>query len=428
MKKVLIIAYSFPPANNIGAQRPYQIAKYLPRNGWEPVILTIKREGGCLTELKVIETNYKDIISSVKSTLGYKSDKTIHEQMGITVTKDFRYKGLKSKLIKLAGEVINFPDRQRGWYKYAIHACSEYLSREKIDVILSTSYPVTSHLIAKNLKLNYRIPWIADFRDLWSQNPYSNKFGITKFLARRLELKTMKDANAIVTVTEPWIDDFKSLHKNKEVYCITNGFDLDNFPKNNVNLTKKFTITYTGQLYNGKRDPALLFEVLKELIDETIINKNSVEVRFYGPIESWLSEEIEKYGLTDTVVCFGQVSRDIALSKQMESQVLLLLLWNNKHEEGFCPGKVYEYFGAKRPILAVGWHKSYVRKLLDRTNTGRFAWNKVMLKKSIANYYSEFTAIGKVSYCGNSNIEDYTYNNIAKRYAELLNKFININK
>ena len=289
---------------------------------------------------------------------------------------------------------------------------------------MSTSNPVTSHLIARKLKQKYKIPWIADLRDLWTQNHFYNKFDLIKYFERRLELKTLSDPDALITVTERFADELKILHKNKKVFCVTNGFDEDDSSKLTSKLKNKFIITYTGILYNGKRDPSLLFKVISQLINENIINRNLIEIRFYGPKEDWLADEIKKYNLEGIANFCGFIPREEILEKQKESQILLLLLDSNNKEEGVYPAKIFEYLGARRPIIAFGGQGGIVKELLEKNKAGVFTENFDMLKKIVLNYYKQFTQFGEVRYEGNASIENYSYKLIAKRYSEIINGLI----
>lgn len=424
MKKVLIVSWPFPPNQAIGSQRPYGLAKYLPQNGWEPVILTVKRKLKLPDNMKVIETDQLDIFGEIKTRIRSISLISSSVQAESATVVKSNHLNWKRKLIKLLEEYIYFPDQQISWYKTAVKAASEYLDKEKVDAIISTSSPVTDHLIAKKLKQKYKIPWIADFRDPWSQNAYNGKFPIINYFDRKLELKTLCKADAIVTVTEPWINLFASLHNGKNIYCVSNGYDDDDFQGITPKLTDKFTITYAGSLYQSKRDPSLLFEIIYELIKENKVNKDFIEVRFYGHIEDWLIKEVRKYNLEMVVNFHGLLHRDEILIKLRESQVLLLLVWNNEKEEGFCPAKLYEYFGAKRPIIATGWPGSVAKKLIEITNTGTFSENKVCLRNIFLEYYQEFIKHGSVIFRGNAKINNYEYKSITKRYAEILNEYV----
>jgi hypothetical protein len=424
MKKVLLISFYFPPLQNIGARRPFGLAKYLPRFGWEPIVLTIKLPGKPPEGMNIITTDYKDVVNNFKSMLGFNPQKSLHEQLGITISKNYNFPTLKSKIIKFAKEIITFPDDKKGWYDYAIRTATNFLSKEKVDAIISTSPPVISHLIARKIKQKYNIPWIADFRDLWTQNHYYNKFGIIKFFEKRLEVNTLSDADFIVTA-HPLENLLGILHKDKKILCITNGYDSDDYDDISGKLSDKFTITYTGILYNGKRDPSMLFRVIKNMIDQKKIDRRLVEISFFGPKENWLLEEVEKYNLNGIVKVNGIISREETLKLQRESQILLILLWDNKDEKNIYPGKIFEYLGARRPIIAIGGNGGVVKDLLEETNAGKFAENINILKDAILKYYQEYIQFKEVKYNGNSKIVKYTYDSLAKKYSEILNEITN---
>lgn len=424
MKKCLLISYYFLPRPGIGSQRPSKLAKYFPEYGWEPIVLTAKLPGKPVDGVRIIETDYKDVLASTKSLFGFDPNESAHEQLKIQITKDFTYSTWKGKAIKLAKDLIAYPDAQRGWCKYAIQAARESLDKEKVDVILSTSSPVTSHIIARELKKEYQIPWVADLRDLWAQNHFYEKDSFIAYFEKRLELKTLSLADAIVTVTPEFAAKLKILYENKKPICITNGYDTDDFMDPPHKLTKKFTITYTGIFYNGKRDPSLLFMALSMLIGENKIDRELVEVRFYGPQQDWLLDDIRKYNLTDIVTLYGSVPRKKALEKQKESQLLLLLLDKDCNEEDVYPAKIFEYFGARRPIVALGGAGGAVKELLDETNAGEFAVDTDALKTILNRHYQQYVTSGIVSCKSNRYIKNYTYKSIAKKYSEILNRIV----
>ena len=405
----------------IGSQRPYGLAKYLKYFDWEPIVLTIKHPGNPPDGVSIIATDYSDRLDSVKGFLGFNAGTSFHEQFGIPVKKNYDYSPWKGKLIEFFSEIIAFPDREIGWYGPAVKAVSELLGKQKIDAIISTSYPVTAHLIARDIKRKYGIPWVADFRDLWTQNHYHRKFKMISLLERRMELNALSFADILVTISSPLADKLKSLHMNKEVRCITNGYDPEDFDSIPCDLTENFTITYTGRFYNGKRDPSILLEAASELIREGKIDKERTEIRFFGRHEEWLANDINKYRLKNVARICGFISREEALKRQKESQLLLLLLWNDEKEKGVYTGKIFEYLGARRPILALGGPNSIVRDLLEGTKTGNFAETKEQVKTIMTRHFREFAESGEVKYNGGEALNDYTYHSIAREYSRVLN-------
>ena len=425
MKKVLIVSYNFPPCIYIGSQRPYRLSKSLPASGWEPVILTTRTEGERLPGCRVIETDYDDVIKSLKSKLGFDRNKSLHDQVGIDITKkEYAYPGLKSKFIKFFKEIVALPDDRIGWYKHAVKSASELMRTEKIDALITTSYPETAHLVGRALKKEFNVPWVADLRDLWTQNHYYGKYPVVKYIEEKIEARTLSFADTLVTVSEPLAAILRSFHRNKKVVCVTNGYDDDDFPEIKGGLTDKFTITYTGTLYTGRRDPSSLFRAVRDLIAEGKIKKERMEIRFFVERDEWLHKEAARYGLEDVVAINGFVPRPEALRMQQESQALLLLLWDNPKEEGVYTGKLFEYLGSRRPIIAVGGTGGVVRELLETTGAGRFAADEGSLKDVLWQYYREYSESGEVKSKSNSTIGSYSYRSIARKYSEVLDEIV----
>ena len=240
------------------------------------------------------------------------------------------------------------------WYHDALLAGEKIIRNERIDAILSTSPPVTSHLVAKTLAEKYHIPWVADFRDLWSQNHYLSYSFIRKYFERKLEVKIIRTASAVTTVSQPLADKLALLHKNKKIFSITNGFDPELINTDNTAVDQSFNIVYTGVLYKGKRDPTPLFVVMNDLSDKGCIKREDIKIDFFGSPEDWIQEDSAKYHLQEYITQHGLVTHETAIAEQRKAQLLLLLTWDNPEEKGVYTGKLFEYLAARRPILSFG--------------------------------------------------------------------------
>lgn len=421
MKKVLIISYYFNQKEMIGSIRLRGLTKYLPKFGWEPTILTIKSDKGSEPYFKTIETKYLDLMANWKSKIGLNPENTVKNQLKIENKKN--RKGLINFLLDIWVEIVAYPDAQKNWYKPAVEAGSGLLENEHFDAMLSSSSPVTCHLIANELKRRYEIPWVADLRDLWTQNHYYNFSRFRKFREVRLEKRTLSQVDALSTVSMPWVNKLKSLHKNKKVYDIPNGFDQETESSKNENLDKKFTIIYTGSIYEGKMDPEPLFKALSEMIEDKEIDAKDLLIEFYGTKKESIINSAEKYDLKQILKIHDVVPHDEILKKQSKSQLLLLLDWNDPSEKGVLPGKIFEYLAAKRPIISVGGYDGAVEKLIKQTNAGVCLNDFDKLKCVIRNAYSEFKLYGEVKYKGiPEEIEKYTHFKMAQKFAEVLNE------
>lgn len=437
MKKVLIITYHFPPRPTIGSSRIKALADYLPAHGWDPIILTPVYAGNFPNDYSydnynVVRTEYSEVALSLMKLLKINPKKSIKKQVNDRLKNsnskiNSKYKRLLlSFLRKIFEEFVAFPDLQIGWYDHGLKAGSNILCTEKIDAIISSSKPETCHLIASDLCKRYKIPWLADFRDLWTQNHYYSNSFLRRTRERKLELSTMRLANTLTTVSSPLVEKLKEIHTQKHIYSIPNGFDPQEMISHNVETSKKFTITYTGSYYEGKRDPTILFRAINDLISESLLCPEDILIRFFGPSEEWLQNKIELYNLQKIAFQYGPVTRLIALEKQRESQLLLLLLWNHPEEVGVYTGKVFEYLAAQRPILSIGGPvKGAVSELLEDTDAGYYVCSLEDLKSTIVKCYEEYKFNGYIPYKGKKEvIEKYSQREMVNKFATILDKLV----
>lgn len=424
MKKVLVITFHFIKKEAIGSIRLRGLAKYLPEFGWEPTILTPESE--CISDTesqyKVIVTQYDDITTIWKKRLGFKTQDTVKRQFGKPTYKNKKL--LIDSVINIWEEIFAYPDANIGWYKHAVKAGEKLLAEAKYDVILSSSKPETCHLVAKKLKKKFCIPWVADFRDLWTQNHYYEHFFLRDVFEKRLECFTISETDVLTTVSKPLELMLKHFHREKKVYTITNGYDPD---QNNpgTKVSDKFTIVYTGELYQGKRDPEPLFQATSELIKSGKIRSSDIEIHFYGTDDEWLFNDIREYKLEKVIKVHGPISREESIQEQRRAQVLLLLTWNHPTEKGVYTGKLFDYLAAQRPVIAMGIPGSVIEDLLNETQAGVYVSSLDKLKQAILSYYQEYKLTGEVSYKGNPvEIENYSHREMARRFAEVLDSII----
>ena len=420
MRKVLLITFHYPPQPAIGGLRPRALAKYLPDYGWEAIVLTPRLQDAKRQGAQFIETGYRDVLQDIKVKFGLNPRQALHQQWRLPLSTKRDTKLFHTRAIDWLKPWLAYPDTAKGWIPLACDAIAEFDKREHVDAILTTSPPESCHIIGARAKKLLGCPWIADFRDLWTQNLAQSKHGSLR-LRVRLEKKTLAASDALVTVSDPWRARLAERYAAKPIYTITNGFDPDDFQNRPQRLTGHFSITYAGQLYQGKRDPGPLFEVLSELIGEQALPPDQVRVRFYGPPEPWLPELIARYGLQEVVELNKVVGREEALQREMESQILLLLGWSDPKETGQHSGKLFEYLGARRPILAVGGSRGVLTDVLEETHAGIHALSKMQLRKSVLAMYHEFRESGRVHYHADPEaVEQYSHRQMARKFADVL--------
>jgi len=424
MRRVLLIADAYPPRPSIGSIRPGGLAKYLPLFGWKPLVLTRWLPDGPRPRARVIETKYRSFAEVWQARLGL--DVTLafsHQlnQLPLPLVSTPRFNRLYMRLIRRGQSIMNYPDSVKGWIPFALRTITEVGRMGRVDAILSTVPPVSCHLIARRAKDILRCAWVADFRDLWTQNHYYPYGAVRRFVEERLERKTLRAADALVTVSAPLADLLRERYQSQPIHCISNGFDPDEFPLGSCEPVKCFSITYTGSFYQGKRSPELLFTVIADLLREGVLPRTAVQLHFYGPGDPWLLALIERYKLKDVATYHGQVPRSVSLRAQRASQLLLLPRWDNAKEAGVYTGKVFEYLGARRPIIALGGPPGVVPDLLRETKAGVHVTAKAQLRAFLLEAYAAFQRLGYVPYTGNEMaISRYTHIEMARKFAHVL--------
>jgi len=406
-KKALIIAYKFPPVNEIAAVRLGKFAKYLPEFGWQPIIITsdlpklhpqtlpLETDTEYINRVPYfhwIMTFYRGIASKQVNSLSNKIDHAYSVRRSIlTILRTLR----PIYSLPLIDKFVFDPN---GWYLPAIKTGMKIIKENEIKIIFSSYSPSTSHLIARYLHKATGIPWVAEYRDLWAENPYSTRVQPFFWFEQILEKEVLKPAHSLIAVSEPMSQYLETFH-SKKVTTIHNGFDESDYAVN-ASLTTKFTITYTGKLVRDKRDALPLFIAISELKKKNLISSSNFEVRFFGDHSlDTLIPLIRLYNLNDIVKIYGFVAFKESIQRQMESTVLLLLSWIDPREIGVYTGKIFEYIGARRAILSIGRKGDVIHDLLTRTGTGVVCSNSDEIISILSNWLAEFDRKGDISTC-----------------------------
>jgi len=422
MRKVLLITYYYHQREQIGSIRINGLVNYLPLFGWEPVVLTVKSPNPLPSQCKIISTDYQEADTVFPKLLGINPNKPLSAQKSVISNKDENI--LVNSLLFLYQDITYYPDPQKGWKNFALKEAIELLESEKVDAIISSAMPYTAHIIASRLKKRFHIPWVADFRDLWTQNHIFRRSTIRKLLETKLERNTLSQANAITTVSEPLAKKLSILHGHAPIYSVTNGFDPSQYMTGGP-ISTCFNIIYTGTIYNKKQDPEPLFIALRHLIDDNLIDPSIFRVDFYGYQKVWVTDEIHKYDLDNVVFLHEAVSRDVSIALQRNAQVLLLLAWNDPHEKGIYTGKIFDYLAAQRPILCIGGAESVVEDLLLQTRTGKNLESPSDISNCLLNWYNEYLSTGCVKYLGKGKeVLNYTHVEMAKQFAGILDRVV----
>jgi glycosyltransferase involved in cell wall biosynthesis len=407
-----------------GGARLHGLATCLPECGWEPVVLTQGLPPEAELPYRVEPVVAREGVARVARGFGLEPEKGIRRQVAGKLGMSSENRALKWATVR-ARELLDYPDAHREWRRKAIERGRELCRVETFDAIISTSPPVSSHLVACELKSEFGMPWVADFPHLWSQDhgvPYG---AIRRAFDRRLERRTLAGADALVTTNQSHADTFAKMHGEGRVSAIMHGFDPATVNDPPVTLARKFTLTYTGGLSRGVREPRVLLDALAGLIQQGVVAESNTEVRLYGPRLDWVQEQIDERGLSSIVTQCGSVPQATAFARQRESHVLVNIKCDPRAGGGILSSKVLEYLAARRPILSVGGGPDPADDIVEKTGTGVVAADVEAVRSALEKAYAEYVRTGTVVWHGNqAAVRKYSQQEMARRFADLLDGLV----
>jgi len=376
-KKVLIITYYWPPAGGPGVQRWLKFAKYLPGFGIEPIIYTPENSSYPIEDKSLQREVSLDLkIVRTKIWEPYQIAEKLNPKAEDYKAGHFEKPEKQSFLTKLSVFVRGnyfIPDARKFWVKPSVKFLKNYLVENQIEIVITTGPPHSMHLIGLKLKQdNPNIRWIADFRDPWTQISYHSELKLTGKARKKhseLEARVLKSADSVIATSFTDAENYQK-SEAKRVEIITNGFEESDFRIGKF-LTNKFKITYSGGLEIA-RNPLVVWEALKELIQENDEFKSDFELEFYGNLSRDVENSLIENGLQNYLVKKGYVSHKESIQGIKNADFLLLTNFPDEKSKGIIPGKLFEYMATGNPILAIGPDGGDVEKILDETKSGKY--------------------------------------------------------
>ncbi len=428
-KKVLIVTYYWFPQSGTGIYRISKLVKYLKKAGWEPIILTASKSLSAYKE-KQIDDEYKDlkvyhtkIIEPTNLFAKKEGDSQVNFNSAYVVAKN---KSLKQKFIVWIRSNLFIPDAKVFWKYFAVKKGKEVIKIEKPDIILSTSPPPTTHLIARRLAKWSKIKWIADFRDPWTNIYYYENLNInplSKKINKRLEQKVLKSADQIVTVSDNF---FPGNNLTEKMIRIENGFDPDDKPLDENLSTKnsnRFIIRYIGTLKQNQFFRNFLIVVDK--LSKSGLNNIELKFEFIGFVDSSIKEFIGSLQTKSIFAFYDYLPHKEAISKMSEADLLVLAIGQGTYSKNVISTKIFEYLMAGKPVIAFGNPEGSANEILKLTQGGK-----------LFNYYDndgikdylleviENKKKGKSNTLKKEEVEKFNFKNLTQKYIDQIMQVI----
>ncbi|MEM6687034.1 MAG: glycosyltransferase family 4 protein [Bacteroidota bacterium] len=422
-KKVLIVAYYWPPAGGPGVQRWLKFVKYLRDFDIEPIVFIPKNPNYPIIDESFSEEIPKDI-TIIKHPIFepyelaqlFSKKKTKKISRGIIAKEKQTF--IEKMLLYIRGNFF-IPDARAYWVKPSVKFLKEYIHAQNIDTIITTGPPHSLHLIGLKLRKQLPVKWVADFRDPWTSIGYHEKLRLTKKSQKKhlaMESEVLQTADCIITTSFTTKNEFSKL-TTQPIEIITNGYDVETYKT--TPMDEKFTLSHIGSLLS-ERNPVVLWEVLAELTQTHEDFNRDFQLQFAGVISERIQRAIRNVGLDGHTTYFGYVSHQRALQLQRASQLLLVIEIDSEKTKGIIAGKLFEYMAAERPIIGIGPKDADIAKIIQETNTGTYFLytDKEKLRTQILAYYEAFTQQKlQVSPIG---LQQYSRKALTQKLAEVL--------
>ena len=443
MKRVLVVTYYWPPSGGSGVQRWVKFAKYLPQEGWEPVIYTPENpeytaidhtlEAEIPHTVEIIRRPITEPYNLYRKLMGKGASTdmktlTAGASGGAVTEISSGKKSFKQRLSLWIRGNLFVPDPRVGWVKPSVRFLKKYLAEHPVDVIVTTGPPHSMHLIGQRLHKELGIPWIPDFRDPWSRMYYLKHLPMSARTWRRLramEQSVLDDCSTVLAVTPLVQDEFRAQTKTP-VAMITNGYDGGDFEQA-VEPDGFFNIVHTG-LFAADGNPLNLWKALgvKAWADPDF--KAALRLRLVGKVDREVYDAIEEAGLKNNLVDLGYRDHLAAVREQLAATVLVLPLRNDPEYRPILPGKLFEYLASRRPVLGIGQEDGAMARVLADTGAGVTAgWDNLgAIRDFIDKAWEQFKAGGVPPVEGD--IARFSRRSLTRELAALLERVSNENK
>ena len=409
LKNILVISYYWPPSGGPGVQRVLKFSKYLKKLGWEPIVLTAKdgdfpvKDHSLNDDAKTTQAYFVKSISLHKLYSWIAGKKTTPTYQLSSSSED----SIIVKFIRWIRNNLIVPDGRIGWYPNAVKKCSDIIKQNNIRVIFSSAPPYTVHLIARTLSKKHELPWVADFRDPWTDRFYNyenKRLWLTKLIDSYLERKVINDATALTTVSKTISEYYK-----KTFYVIHNGYDEEDFSLVNKTENNNVVISYIGTMTKSQ-NPLMFFESIYELN----LKEKKYQIDLIGNIHPDIKYYIEAKKYDNFIKIKPYIPHKDAIKKMCESDFLLLVIPNTEKNKGIVTGKLFEYIRSMRKIIMIGPPKSDAAKIIAQTNSGR------CFDYSEKNKINQFLL--KTNLPSSNNYQQYSRENLTKILSHLIER------
>ena len=413
-RKVLLVCDEFPPQCDVGCLRPGMFAKYLPGYGWAVTVFTRVRPTD--------DPRHKPLMHIPGMSSQIRRFDVIHgseQEAAVMRSRSFLQ---KCRHLLFAEET-----QPPGYCDVMLRAFAARCTDERFDVVLSSSPPLSTHRLGRDIARASGIPWVADFRDIMEQEarrPRAVREQLCRWRLGIRERQLIQSAAGVIVVSEQHRKIMRSKCKS-DIYVIPNGYDPELFSSAPEILQEKFRIAYVGRILSEwVQDPRCLFQAVDRLLSEAAVDAADIELSFFGT-ESTIVERLAAPFACRRVV---RVEPRVPYERvpQLLSQQTVLLVLTTQGSRGVLTTKIFEYLAVGRPVLCVPGDGDAVDTLLSQTSGGVVCSSVDSVVSTLRRWYEEWRETGTVMLRGDAEeIGRYSRKRQAAQLAGILEKVVN---
>ena len=426
MKQVLMVAYYFPPMGGSGVQRPLKFAKYLPHFGWQPTVLA-PESGSYRTFDASLENELDNSRIQVKR-VG--AGTPFHKYRSFTGRLASQNEGLQ-RFIRWLATFVYFPDNKKGWIRPAVEKGLEYIKNNRVDLLYATGPPFSNFVIAQKLKEHTGIPLVLDYRDdmvdghlVVAATPWHRK------KLQRLEHNILKQVEAVTAINDTMLLGIQ--HRSPDIdtaiyETIEQGYDPADFGTRANGKpwpSDRIHFLYSGIFYD-KNQPDIFLKAMAEALEEKPAMKEQVALHFQGLLTGRHRKYIQDLGLDGQVEYHGYLSHDEAVSNLLKADVLWLIANFSRQTGQITTGKLFEYLGASKPVIALVDTQGEAARILGRTKAGYVAdpGDRDAIKQMLLSIFDNWAA-GSLPMPDKEEVKQYDRKNLTGKLAHLFERVV----
>ena len=395
---LLLVSYYFPPMGGAGVQRALKFGKYLGDFGVRTTVLAAHdpaylQDTSLLAdipaEVRVQRILHRPLLQRMVGWRDRLRPETLAveaaavraqpSRAGAVASATAPRHRLRDAALRAYG-ALHFPDDKAGWARRAHAAGLSLLREQRFDLVFSTAPPMSAHALASRLARQAGLPWVADYRDLWTENPGYAAPAWRRAMDRRTEAAWLRQAAGVVTVTPSWQALLAArVGPGKPVAFIPNGYDEADFTA--LAAARRgdgvFRLVHTGAFY-GPRDPGTLLDAMDLVLRAAPPAARPLRLRLVGAMGSRFAARLRDFEARHPGIIEQRppVPHHEALAEMMAADALLLVVGAGGGSRsravvaGTLPGKIFEYLRSQRPILLLGDEAGDAARLLRRHGRG----------------------------------------------------------